>query len=87
MDFIKKIPRITRNILILNIIMFFITPFIPEDDFMMMVGHSPFSSDFNLIQPLTSMFLHGGFMHLGMNMLMILNVCSFNLMDGARLGR
>jgi len=71
MNFINKTPKITKNIIALNIIMFIITPFLSSGTLRMMLGHPLLSDDFNPIQPLTSMFLHIGFMHLFMNILVI----------------
>ncbi|CAG7580420.1 MAG: Rhomboid protease GluP [uncultured marine phage] len=71
MNFIKKIPVITRSLILLNLIMYFITPLIPDSDLHMMVAYGPQSDHFNLIQPLTSMFLHGGFTHIFFNMLLL----------------
>jgi membrane associated rhomboid family serine protease len=71
MNFFKNIPLITRSLIIMNFIMFFLMPYVPERDLLMMVGFGPASDNFNLIQPITSMFLHAGLMHIGMNMLLL----------------
>lgn len=71
MSFITEIPKVTKTLIILNIIMYLITPYIPEKDLYSMVGFGITSEHFNIIQPITSIFLHGDFIHLFFNMLML----------------
>ena len=64
----SNIPPVTLNILIINII-FFVATLINED---FMVGtfglFYPASPYFRWWQPLTHMFMHGGFWHIFFNM-------------------
>lgn len=64
-------PRVTKILLMMNIIMYFITPFIPIESLRNMLSYGLFSGEFNPIQLLTSMFLHGDFTHLFMNMIIL----------------
>lgn len=72
MDFIKGLPRVTRTLLYINLVVFAIC----------LIGHLfgfgvmdtlamyPFnSSNFHFWQPLTHMFTHAGLMHILFNML------------------
>jgi membrane associated rhomboid family serine protease len=62
--------NIIRNLIILNVIIFIISYFIPS---MVTYGavYNISNSQFAIWQPLTSMFLHGGLLHIGFNMLML----------------
>ena len=66
--FLSSIPTVTKNIIIINIIMFIAT-LINEDLmirlFAMFYPASPF---FRWWQPVTHMFMHGGFWHIFFNM-------------------
>ena len=66
--FLENIPVVTRNLLYLNVIMFVAT--LINEDFMigtfaMFYPESPY---FHWWQPLTHMFMHGGFWHILFNM-------------------
>ena len=66
--FLENIPVVTRNLLYLNVIMFVAT--LINEDFMvgtfaMFYPESPY---FRWWQPLTHMFMHGGFWHILFNM-------------------
>jgi len=66
--FLSSIPVVTRNILIINVIMFLAT--LANESFMiktfaMFYPESPF---FRIWQPVTYMFMHGGFAHIFFNM-------------------
>jgi membrane associated rhomboid family serine protease len=67
-NFLSSIPTVTKNIIIINIIMFIAT-LINEDLmirlFAMFYPASPF---FHWWQPVTHMFMHGGFWHIFFNM-------------------
>jgi len=71
MAFGNNIPTVTKNILIINIIMFLASmanvEFITET-FALFYPTSPF---FRIWQPLTYMFIHGGFWHIFFNMYML----------------
>ena len=71
-NFLQNIPPVTRNLLIINIIMFIAT--LVNESFMigtfaMFYPASPF---FRWWQPLTHMFMHGGFWHIFFNMYTLL---------------
>lgn len=72
MDFLKNIPPITRNLLMINIIIFMVQQVIARsygDVLTEMFGlHFVLASDFRLYQLVSYMFLHGSWMHVLMNM-------------------
>lgn len=67
-SFLDNIPTVTRNLLFVNVIMFVATlinePFMVQT-FAMFYPASPF---FRWWQPLTHMFMHGGWWHIFFNM-------------------
>ena len=68
MAFFDNIPKVTRNLLIINIVFFVFT--IISEDFMIrtFAMFFPASPLFRPWQVLTHMFMHGGFWHLFFNM-------------------
>jgi rhomboid-like protein len=67
-SFLENIPVVTRNLLIVNVIMYIATLINEEfmiGTFAMFYPASPF---FRWWQPLTHMFMHGGFFHILFNM-------------------
>ena len=67
-SFLENIPVVTRNLLIVNVIMYIATLINQEfmiGTFAMFYPASPF---FRWWQPLTHMFMHGGFFHILFNM-------------------
>lgn len=65
---LQNIPPVTRNLLYVNLLMYVATIISPEfmqDTFAMAF---PLSKDFRWWQPVTHMFMHGGFMHIFFNM-------------------
>lgn len=69
--FLRSMPPVTKNLLIINILMWAVTVFVPGfDDTLMRIFalHYWDSPDFNVAQFVTYMFLHGGFVHLFFNM-------------------
>ncbi len=75
--FWQSIPTVTRNLLLINIVVFvatFIDDTLLHDDYMyrMFALFSPASPFFRIWQPLTHMFMHGGFWHLFFNMYTLL---------------
>ncbi|MDO5074596.1 MAG: rhomboid family intramembrane serine protease [Bacteroidales bacterium] len=72
MDLLKNIPPITRNLLMINIIVFMVQQLIARsygDVLTDMLGlHFVLASDFRLYQLVSYMFLHGSWMHVLMNM-------------------
>lgn len=68
MAFLENVPKVTRNLIIINILIFIATwinrSFV-IGNFALFYPTSPF---FKLWQPLTHMFVHGGFWHLFFNM-------------------
>ena len=70
--FMSNVPVVTKNLLIINVILFAAT-FLGERFFKTnvmgwLVLYDPHSVLFRLWQPVTYMFMHGGFWHLFMNM-------------------
>lgn len=63
------IPRVTKLLMMMNIIMYIISHLIPTDVLMNMLSYGIFSGNFNPIQLITSMFLHSDLSHLFMNMI------------------
>ena len=64
----QNIPPVTRNLLIVNVIMFIATlinPVFMKGTFSMAF---PLSTEFRWWQPLTHMFMHDGFFHIFFNM-------------------
>lgn len=63
----NNIPPLTRNIIIINIVVFIISFFIPQlND--LLSAYYPFSPNFKTWQIITHMFMHGGIMHIAFNM-------------------
>ena len=67
-SFLDAIPVVTRNLIIINVILFVFTLF--SEDFMVRTFalFYPASALFRWWQPLTHMFMHGGFWHIFFNM-------------------
>jgi membrane associated rhomboid family serine protease len=63
----NTIPPITRNIIIINVIVFIVTLIMPQL-YNTLSGFYPFSPNFKSWQIITHMFMHGGFMHILFNM-------------------
>ena len=66
--FLENIPVVTRNLLILNVIMYVAT--LVNENFMLgtFAMFYPTSPYFHWWQPVTHMFMHGGFWHIFFNM-------------------
>lgn len=70
----RNIPQVTRYLLIINIVMFIITLLVKPMgiDLTSVLGlHFFKASDFHVYQLITYMFMHGGWMHIIMNMFML----------------
>ena len=67
-NFLERIPPVTRSLLIINVIMFVAT--LINEDFMIrtFAMFYPASPLFRWWQPLTHMFMHGGWWHILFNM-------------------
>ena len=67
-NFLERIPTVTRSLLIINVIMFVAT--LINEDFMIrtFAMFYPVSPLFRWWQPLTHMFMHGGWWHIFFNM-------------------
>ncbi|MCK9265765.1 rhomboid family intramembrane serine protease [bacterium] len=64
---VKKFPILVLSLILINILIFFYTTFAPEyEQIIQKYGFIP--SSFSLKTAFTSMFLHGGILHLGFNM-------------------
>jgi len=61
-----SIPLVTRNLLIINIILFIAKQFLPLDDLLSL--HFPTSVHFRPYQFITHMFMHANLMHIFFNM-------------------
>lgn len=70
--FLSGMPRVTKNILIINIILFAATwlgeRVLHSDLMSSFVLYDPASHYFKIWQPITYMFMHGGFWHILFNM-------------------
>ncbi|MCQ4035876.1 rhomboid family intramembrane serine protease [Kaistella montana] len=67
---INQIPPITRNIIIINVVVFILTYLLnSEMMYQYLAAFYPFSPFFHSWQILTHMFMHGSFMHILFNML------------------
>ena len=67
-NFLDRIPPVTRTLLIINVIMFVAT--LVNENFMIgtFAMFPPYSPYFRWWQPLTHMFMHGGWWHIIFNM-------------------
>ena len=67
-NFLERIPPVTRNLLIVNVILYIAT--LVNENFMIgtFAMFYPASPLFRWWQPLTHMFMHGGFWHILFNM-------------------
>ncbi|MCU7614588.1 rhomboid family intramembrane serine protease [Chryseobacterium sp. GMJ5] len=64
----NTIPPITRNLIILNIVVFIVSYLFPQLGYVL-TGFYPFSPNFKSWQIITHMFMHGGIVHIAFNML------------------
>ena len=64
----ENIPRVTKNLIVINVIMFIAT--LLNENFMVstFAMFYPTSAYFRIWQPVTHMFMHGGFWHILFNM-------------------
>ncbi|SFN89822.1 Membrane associated serine protease, rhomboid family [Chryseobacterium oleae] len=65
----NNIPPITRNIIIINIVVFIVTYFLADIATEYLAAFYPFSPFFHSWQIITHMFMHGSIMHILFNML------------------
>lgn len=65
----NNIPPITRNIIIINVIVFIITSLIGDKTVEYLAAFYPFSPFFHSWQVITHMFMHGSIMHILFNMM------------------
>lgn len=65
----NNIPPITRNIIIINVIIFVMSNFLFPQLYNILSGFYPFSPNFKSWQIITHMFMHAGFMHILFNMM------------------
>lgn len=63
-----KVTPLVKNILIINVLMFVALMVFKDRWFVIMAGYFPLSENFAPWQPVTSMFMHGGFSHILFNM-------------------
>ncbi|CAH0130767.1 rhomboid family intramembrane serine protease [Chryseobacterium sp. Bi04] len=64
----NNIPPITRNLIIINVIVFAVTYFMGNQVIGYLAGFYPFSPFFHSWQIITHMFMHGSLMHILFNM-------------------
>lgn len=64
----RQIPPITKNLIILNVIVFALAHLIPYLQ-LIFPAYFPLSPNFKMWQIITHMFMHGGFSHILFNML------------------
>ena len=64
----QNITPITKNIIILNVIVFILAFIFPQLN-TYLAAYYPTSPNFKSWQIITHMFMHGGFMHIAFNML------------------
>lgn len=64
----NNIPPITRNIIMINVIVFIVSYFLFPQLYNTLSAFYPFSPNFKSWQVITHMFMHGGFMHILFNM-------------------
>lgn len=65
----NNIPPITRNIIIINVIVFIVTYILGDKIVEYLAAFYPFSPYFHSWQIITHMFMHGGLMHILFNMM------------------
>lgn len=63
----NNIPPITRNIIIINVIIYIAAYFLPQLNYLLS-AYYPFSPNFKSWQIITHMFMHGSFIHILFNM-------------------
>ena len=67
---ISNKPKFYHHIILINILTYFATHFfLSMGTVKHLIGYSFYSDNFEIWQPITSMFMHGGFWHLFINML------------------
>lgn len=66
--FLSNLPVVTKNILIINVFLLLITTLRPDFMYSYFALYYPSSPLFHWWQPITHMFMHGGFWHLFANM-------------------
>ena len=65
----SNLPTITKNLLIVNVLIFAVTWLVPSLDITGRLGlHFFLADDFHIYQLVTYMFVHGGFTHVFFNM-------------------
>jgi len=67
----NRLPVVTRNILIINVVCLIFWRLMPEFMTYKFALFFPTSDNFHFWQPITYMFMHGGFWHLFMNMFVL----------------
>jgi len=66
----NTIPPLTRNIIILNVVVFLLVQLLQNDQLTMnLAAFYPFSPYFHSWQVITHMFMHGSFFHILFNMM------------------
>ncbi|MDY3402132.1 rhomboid family intramembrane serine protease [Riemerella anatipestifer] len=65
----QNIPPITRNLIVINVVVFILGYFLPAGIENFLPAYFPLSPNFRSWQIITHMFMHGGFPHLLFNMI------------------
>lgn len=71
-NFMSSVPQITRNLIILNVVVYLLTSFRGDSMYETFALFYPKSPFFHIWQPVTYMFMHGGFWHIFMNMYVLM---------------
>lgn len=64
----RNVTETVKQLIIINILFFIGTQIVGDAAYKMLAMYFPESSDFHFWQPLTHMFMHGGYMHIFFNM-------------------
>ncbi len=64
----RNVTETVKQLIIINILFFIGTQIVGDAAYKMLAMYFPESSDFHFWQPITHMFMHGGFMHIFFNM-------------------
>ena len=66
-----KFAEVTGYLILINAVIFLITMVVGEPMYDMFAMYHPSTDKFSLIQIITHMFMHGGFLHLLFNMFVL----------------
>jgi len=72
MAFLDYAPKVTRNLIIVNILVYILTRINPGVMYPAFSLYFPMTQNFHFWQPFTYMYMHGGFFHIFFNMYTLL---------------